>query len=153
MAKHGFQLDTCFLSTTSMFNDPAGLPTSQYGDVLLRSAFTLCPGGTNEETYRVWEALEAGSIPVLKAGEAALWVEAQLGSGHPLPMVRDWTEVADTLRAALFSGDSVMEGHAAGQMTVLCRRVDELQAQVQVWWARYKAKQGRLFADMLRPPL
>lgn len=37
----------------------------QYKRVLLDSMFTLCPTGHNPEAYRIYEALEAGSIPVL----------------------------------------------------------------------------------------
>jgi hypothetical protein len=37
----------------------------EYKRVLLQSAFTLCPTGHNPEAYRIFEALEAGSIPIL----------------------------------------------------------------------------------------
>jgi len=36
-----------------------------YKKVLLNSVFTLCPTGHNPEAYRIYEALEAGSIPIL----------------------------------------------------------------------------------------
>ena len=37
----------------------------EYKRVLLNSVFTLCPTGHNPEAYRIYEALEAGSIPIL----------------------------------------------------------------------------------------
>lgn len=37
----------------------------EYRKVLLNSVFTLCPTGHNPEAYRIFEALEAGSIPIL----------------------------------------------------------------------------------------
>lgn len=37
----------------------------EYRRVLLNSAFTLCPNGHNPEAYRIYEALEAGSIPIV----------------------------------------------------------------------------------------
>jgi hypothetical protein len=37
----------------------------EYKKVLLNSVFTLCPTGHNPEAYRIFEALEAGSIPIL----------------------------------------------------------------------------------------
>jgi hypothetical protein len=37
----------------------------RYRQILLESVFTLCPTGHNPEAYRIFEALEAGSIPIL----------------------------------------------------------------------------------------
>lgn len=36
------------------------LNAEQWQDLLLSSKFTLSPGGHNAETFRTWEALEAG---------------------------------------------------------------------------------------------
>lgn len=36
------------------------LPGEKYQLALLRSKFTLSPGGHNAECFRTWEALEAG---------------------------------------------------------------------------------------------
>lgn len=33
---------------------------SEYQELLLTSKFTICPGGHNPETFRMFEALEAG---------------------------------------------------------------------------------------------
>lgn len=38
---------------------------SEYRDALLQSSFTLCPLGPAQDSYRFWEAIEAGSIPVV----------------------------------------------------------------------------------------
>jgi hypothetical protein len=40
-------------------------PPSEYADVLRNSTFTLCPGGRNIDQFRIYEAIECGSIPVL----------------------------------------------------------------------------------------
>ncbi|KAJ0406415.1 hypothetical protein P43SY_007023 [Pythium insidiosum] len=37
-----------------------------YFDNLRQSVFTLCPMGKNPEQYRIWEALAAGSIPIIE---------------------------------------------------------------------------------------
>ena len=44
----------------------------EYRSVLLDSAFTLAPAGHNIECYRIWEAAEAGSIPVLIVNETSV---------------------------------------------------------------------------------
>ena len=42
-------------------------PTStEYLPLLLSSTFTLCPAGKNPEQYRIWEAMMAGSIPIVE---------------------------------------------------------------------------------------
>ncbi|CAM9626304.1 unnamed protein product [Scytosiphon promiscuus] len=46
---------------------PQGKPVSaeEWQDILLDSKFTLAPAGHNAETFRTWEALESGSIPIV----------------------------------------------------------------------------------------
>lgn len=39
---------------------------SVYVETLKQSVFTLCPFGRNPEQYRIWEALAAGSIPIIE---------------------------------------------------------------------------------------
>jgi hypothetical protein len=41
------------------------IPPDKYKSTLLSSIFTLCPAGKNPEAYRIFEAIESGSIPVL----------------------------------------------------------------------------------------
>lgn len=45
----------------SIFSKTNGkLDTPEYQDLLIDSQFTICPGGHNPETYRMFEALESG---------------------------------------------------------------------------------------------
>jgi hypothetical protein len=37
-----------------------------YADAMQQSAFCLCPKGHSVEQFRIYEALEAGAIPVLE---------------------------------------------------------------------------------------
>jgi hypothetical protein len=39
--------------------------TDDYMQVVLDSVFTLSPAGHNPECFRLYEAMEAGSIPIL----------------------------------------------------------------------------------------
>ncbi|CAB1096925.1 unnamed protein product [Ectocarpus sp. CCAP 1310/34] len=41
------------------------ISTKAWQELVLDSKFTLCPAGRNPETFRLWEALEAGSIPIV----------------------------------------------------------------------------------------
>jgi hypothetical protein len=51
------------LRSLPMFANPT---ESQYLPLLLQSTFTLCPAGKNPEQYRIWEAIMAGSIPIIE---------------------------------------------------------------------------------------
>jgi len=62
---------------------------TNYTAGLLRSKFVFAPRGSGIDSYRVWEALAAGCIPVL---ERTLLMEKLL-HGLPHVMVNDWSEV------------------------------------------------------------
>jgi len=75
-----------------------------YRSLLLNSVFTLSPIGNNVECFRIWEACEAGSIPVISTG-AWRWkhhpcgvgevsIKPLLDSGAPFLFVKSWEEAA-----------------------------------------------------------
>lgn len=52
---------------TVTFNDPQGLSTKDYADLLSQTVFALCPrGNVSVDTFRLYEALEAGAIPIVE---------------------------------------------------------------------------------------
>jgi hypothetical protein len=54
------------LNIIEFFNDSKGLTTEEYADLLSDTVFCLAPqGGCNLDSFRIYEALEAGSIPVV----------------------------------------------------------------------------------------
>jgi hypothetical protein len=60
------QLEGGFLHTTQHFNSSDYLSTEKYCSILSNSCYTLCPQGhANNETFRIFESLEAGSVPVV----------------------------------------------------------------------------------------
>jgi hypothetical protein len=57
------------------WNDPANLSREEYLDAILNSIFVPCPDGVNPETFRFYEALQAGCIPlIVKTPENAEWL-------------------------------------------------------------------------------
>jgi hypothetical protein len=46
------------------WNDSKQLKEDEYVSLLLNSKFAPCPGGQNIETYRFYEALDCGCIPL-----------------------------------------------------------------------------------------
>ena len=62
--------------------------------ILKSSKFVPCPDGENPETFRIYEVLEAGSIPVLvKTSENKEFVD-YLISNMPLKVFDDWEDAA-----------------------------------------------------------
>ncbi len=59
-------LEGGFVHKTKHFNSDDYLSTEKYCEILSKSCYTLSPQGhVNNETFRIFEALEAGSIPVV----------------------------------------------------------------------------------------
>ena len=46
------------------------LTTANHLNMLLDSVFVLCPRGNNLETFRFYEALESGAIPIFVKGSS-----------------------------------------------------------------------------------
>lgn len=66
--------DNIILKKQYHFNDPQkALTTSisdeKYKDILERSIFSLCPRGSSVNSFRFWESLAAGAIPILIADD------------------------------------------------------------------------------------
>jgi len=115
------------------------LNADEYRGVLLKSALTLVPAGVNPECFRLWEALEAGSIPVVPLGEAyhqhpckdALLPLRQ--SSAPVIFVRDWTELPRILKDVI--------DHPA--------RADKMQQESLAWYDRFMRDTAARFEAVL----
>ena len=53
-----------FIKFFSNWNDPGQMGSDEYISLMLNSVFVPCPKGQNVETYRFYEALECGCIPL-----------------------------------------------------------------------------------------
>lgn len=68
-----------------------GLPVDRYRQHLLKSAFALCPEGDRHlDTFRLYESLQAGCIPVLV--DQREMVSSLLGDLAPWPVFSTWSE-------------------------------------------------------------
>ena len=65
-----YQLETAdpfFVHTTEKFNDEKGISADEISTKLSQTAFAPCPNGVvHPETYRLYEALECGCIPIVE---------------------------------------------------------------------------------------
>ncbi|CBJ28505.1 conserved unknown protein [Ectocarpus siliculosus] len=125
------------------------LNASQWRDLLLRSRFTVSPGGHNPETFRTFEALEGGSIPIISKSDYTdpafhkeIRVEA-CGTGDAA-----WNTVAASPFARAVSVDTwedlpeLLDRLHAEPDSFL----DRLQADCGAW---YDALMNRTYASLL----
>jgi len=85
----------------SAWNDPENLSKSEYLGILLNTIFVPCPVGINAETFRFYEALEAGCIPlVLRTSQNEVWFE-WVSKYIPLVSITSWTEATQIMNSLL----------------------------------------------------
>jgi hypothetical protein len=107
------------------------LSRSDYRDVMSESAFAPAPmGNVVMETWRFWEALELGAIPVAPRRMALDYYRELLGP-HPVPSHRTWQAAAAFV--SRFENDPV--------------GLNSLQAEVLNWWSSQKADVSRRLAE------
>jgi Exostosin family len=94
----------------------------EYHALLDDTVFAPCPmGNAMLETWRFYEALEAGCIPIIEARPWMHYHKRLLGS-HPIPTVYYWSQAGNLIKA--MSKDS--------------ERLKILQRQIAGWWTQCK---------------
>ena len=105
-------------STGGLESADEALRPELYQATLLDSVFTLSPSGHNPETFRIFEAAEAGSIPIVDNATAYYAASTAttapvacsdpwrpfLASGAPFVWVQTWDRVEETLKALRAEG-------------------------------------------------
>jgi hypothetical protein len=121
---------------TSGFDAPDCLSTADYRALMDESMIVPCPAGwSNLESFRVYEALEAGCIPIVEKRPGFDYFTALLGP-HPIPTVADWNE-----------------GAARVRQIKQCGEADALQRACAQWWASYKPRLGNQLRGFVRDAL
>ena len=112
------------------------------------TVFVPCPAGNNPETFRHYEALEVGSIPLIvrpsplspgdvDGGEAKLARDLDFlhfWEGYPGPILSSWSD-AEAVMTALVAVPGAL---------------DKLQVKVQDWYKSFKALTQRRIASITR---
>lgn len=98
------------------------MPRSEYHALLDDTVFAPCPmGNAMMETWRFYEALEAGCIPIIEARPWMHYHERLLGP-HPIPTVYCWSQATRLIKALAKDPE----------------RLNALQQRIVSWWARCK---------------
>jgi GR25 family glycosyltransferase involved in LPS biosynthesis len=114
------------------WNDPVQLSKDDYLSVLLNSVFVPCPDGVNPETYRFYEALEAGCIPiVLKSEQNEAWFR-WVSDYIPLVDIITW-EDAIRVMMTLLTKPATLEIYREKILQGWSLWLKEVKAQAQQW--------------------
>ena len=74
----------------------------EYSLILRNSVFTLCPTGNSQETFRLYESFETGSIPIMREDKTAQklnFLDLLIGANRtdeqwaPIVLIKSWTEI------------------------------------------------------------
>jgi hypothetical protein len=135
----GLPQGRCVLEDGDSFsNRITGLDTPAYRDMLATSWFALSPpGNVNMDSFRIYEALEAGAIPVVTATTQqqsyapSYWHRIFDGMG-PLPFV-----VEDTWEHCLATVQRLLESHVEleGMQSRCCEFWQEYKKDLRTRWA------------------
>lgn len=143
--------------TTTQWNDPKGLNTREYADLLSDTTFSLCPmGNYSVDCFRVYESLEAGAIPIVEAKnirqalavlfnprliikygsrDQRFWLrnyqywEKAFYTDFPCPLIYNWRD----LESLIGSID-----------------VERLSKEIQLWWKEYKLSLTQLVQSTIK---
>ena len=112
---------------------------AEYRRILINSTFTLCPDGHNPEAYRIFEACEAGSIPIVALDEYYQQHSCRhafapfIESGAPFVYLNSWTGLAPFLKRI----------HDKPQ------ELQAMQANLMDWYATYMKNRAMAFERKL----
>lgn len=133
-----------------IWSEAAGLDAAGWQTLLLDSKFTLCPGGHNAETFRLWEALEAGSIPIVSKLDytVPLPLEPDSNGGTCGEGVASWNTVASSPFAKEVSVDTWEDLPARLDMlrSMSDEDIGRLQGDCREWYA---ARMQRTYRSLL----
>ena len=110
------------------WKDKDMLGRDAYINVLLDSRFVPCPGGMNPETFRLYEALECGCIPlyVRQEGDEGFLKTLAL----PLLNLSSWERAADLIKQ--FNNEpATMEQYRGFLLTAWYEKRKALQKDIQ----------------------
>mmetsp|Transcript_2037 Transcript_2037/g.5642 ORF Transcript_2037/g.5642 Transcript_2037/m.5642 type:complete len:455 (-) Transcript_2037:119-1483(-) len=128
------------------------IQSNDYATKLLDSVFTLSPLGHNPESFRMFEAMEAGSIPIIALNgsyhrhRCILALHPMLDESlpyGPAPMIvlSDWNELPDTIQQL---SQSLRDNP---------QDLDDRQAKLMTWYDAFMRDRAARFEDLMRIPV
>lgn len=125
-----------YIHETFAWADPNSLTVLEYRDLLLNSVFVPCPAGwVNLDSFRLYEALECGCIPIVEKSPIDYFAN-YLGN-HPFLAVDSWDQVPGLMNALL--ADPVL--------------LEQRRLQCYDWWQKHKKEMNQKFLNIIKNTL
>lgn len=113
-----------------------GLGPVAYAAFLAMSRFALVPGGNSPETIRLYDALEAGAIPIMLRSPFVSAPDAL--DNPPILLLDRWSDLPQAYAPfADADAPAVIEAAEAKRLEVLA------------WWQAFKTRQQRRLAELI----
>jgi len=113
-----------------------GLGPVAYAAYLCMTRFALVPAGNSPETIRLYEALEAGAIPIMVRSPFVSAPDAL--DNPPFLLIDSWAELAAAYAP-------YADADAPGVMA----EIEAKRLAVLAWWQDFKAKQQRRIRELI----
>jgi len=114
------------------WNDPNQLKHEEYISLMLNSKFIPCPRGQNVETYRFYEALDCGCIPVfIESPENDHWLKLFNGQ-MPFLKIDSWMHAAALIQHFQTNNEQ-LENYRKAVLISWSRYKMGLKERVRVW--------------------
>lgn len=93
------KLDAHYVHKTTSWNSPNALTQDECIDIYKKTKFAPCPmGNVHPDSFRVCEALEWGSIPVIRTVDGEDYFRNVFGD-HPFKVVNSWNELGRVVKS------------------------------------------------------
>jgi hypothetical protein len=113
-----------------------GLGPVSYAAFLCMSRFALAPSGNSPETIRLYDALEAGAIPIMLR---SAYVNAPDALDNPPFLLLDnWSELP-----------AAYAPYADADAPQVIEAIEAKRVEVLSWWQGFKARQQRRLKDLI----
>jgi hypothetical protein len=113
-----------------------GLGPVTYASCLANARFALVPAGNSHETIRLYDALEAGAIPIMVKSPFVHAHDAL--DNPPFLLLESWEGLAEAYRPYADVGSPA---------TVAA--LERMRQDVAAWWVRFKSAQQRKVKDIV----
>jgi Exostosin family len=113
-----------------------GLGPVAYAAFLCMSRFALVPAGNSPETIRLYDALEAGAIPVMLRSGFVSAPEAL--DNPPFLLLDSWSELA-----------AAYAPYADADAPQVIEAVEAKRVEVLAWWQGFKIRHQRRLKDLI----
>jgi hypothetical protein len=114
------------------WNDSAAFGQEEYIAAMLDSIFVPCPDGVNPETFRFYEALECGCVPlVVRTAENGLWLD-WVAEHIPVLQMSSWVEAAG-IAQVLLADKRKLEAYRNNILQAWIAWREELKKEVGAW--------------------